>query len=354
MPPAPPAMPARQGHVVVVDDDRAVRRSLCKVLEAIGLEAHEAQTGAEAIRLLERADEVPLVVTDIYMPEMDGLALLQEISRRWPDTAVLMLTGVAEVSTAVEALQHGASDYLAKPILIEEFRTRVEKALEKRRLIIENRYLQHTYQQRLETRVRELARRNQEQFLGQIQMAVQMLEKKDQYTRGHSSRVSRYAVKTAVTLGLTGEWLDQIRLGGELHDIGKIGTRDQVLNKPGPLSAEEFDHIKLHVVEGEEILDPLRRDHPVVLEIVRSHHERLDGSGFPDRLRGEAIPMSARLVSVVDAFDAMTTNRSYRPSRSGDEAMDELVRCAGLQFDPDVVAAFRRSFPDLTRLPIAV
>jgi putative nucleotidyltransferase with HDIG domain len=344
----------KRGQVLVVDDDRAVRRSLAKVLETIGLTAHEAETGAEAMAMLDRFDDVPLVVTDIYMPEMDGLALLEQVLRRRPDTAVLVLTGVAEVSTAVEALQRGAYDYLAKPILIEEFKTRVEKALERRRLSIENRFLQQTYQQRLESQVRELARRNQEQFLGQIQMAVQMLEKKDQYTRGHSRRVSHYAVKTAVMMGLSGNWLDQIRLGGELHDIGKIGTRDLVLNKAGPLSPEEFDHIKLHVVEGEEILEPLRRDHPVVLEIVRSHHERMDGSGFPDGLTGDAIPVGARLVAVADAFDAMTTNRSYRPCRPVEDAMEELARCAGRQFDPDAVSAFRRSFPDLSRLPLAV
>ncbi len=181
-----------------------------------------------------------------------------------------------------------------------------------------------------------------------------MLEKKDIYTRGHSQRVSRYATKTAVMLGFTGQVLDQIRLGGDLHDIGKIGTRDAVLNKPGPLTHEEFEEIKKHVTEGVEILDPLRKDNPIVLEIVRHHHERMDGSGFPDGLRGEAIPMVARLVSVVDAFDAMTTNRAYRPSRRPDEAMVELQRCAGLQFDPDVVAAFQRAFSDVSKLPIEI
>ena len=190
--------------------------------------------------------------------------------------------------------------------------------------------------------------------MGQIQMAVRMLEKKDGYTRGHSQRVSRYAVKTATLMGFSGTVLDQIRLGGELHDIGKLGTRDAVLHKPGPLTPVEFEEIKRHVLEGEEILEPLRRDHPLVLQIVRSHHERLDGSGFPDGLKGGAIPVAARIVAVVDAFDAMTTHRAYRDPRTTQDAMEELVRFAGLQFDREVVLAFRRAFPDPEKLPILV
>jgi putative nucleotidyltransferase with HDIG domain len=190
--------------------------------------------------------------------------------------------------------------------------------------------------------------------LGQIQMAVRMLEKKDVYTRGHSRRVSRYAVNTAALLGFTGDLLDQIRLGGELHDIGKIGTRDSLLNKPGPLTESEFEEIKKHVTEGEDILASLRREHPLVLQIVRNHHERVDGSGFPDGLKAEAIPMVARVVSVADAFDAMTTNRSYRPLRTPLEALAELRLHVGIQFDIHVVAAFQLAFPDVGKLPITV
>lgn len=346
--------PAASNRAVVVDDDPQVRHTLARVLQAQGLDTLEAGNGREALALLEEHGEVPLVVSDIYMPEMDGISFLRELRRRWPDVAVIMLTGVAEVATAVECLQQGALDYFSKPVLIDEVRARVDNALEKRRLVLENRYLQQSYQDRLETSIRELDTRNKEQFVGQIQMAVRMLEKKDVYTRGHSQRVSTYAVRTAVMLGFTGEVLDQIRLGGELHDIGKIGTRDAVLHKPGPLTVAEFEEIKKHVIEGEEILEPLRREHPLVLQIVRHHHERVDGSGFPDGLRGESIPIVARLVAVVDAFDAMTTSRAYRESRDPDDAMNELQRFAGVQFDPDVVLAFQRAFPDASKLPISV
>jgi putative two-component system response regulator len=337
---------------LVVDDDPLVRHTLARILQAQGMAPVEVESAREALDLLQRHGAVPLVIADIYMPEMDGIELLREIRQRWPDTGVMMITGVAEVGTAVECLQAGALDYLAKPVQLEEVRARIHNALERHRLALENRYLQQSYQERLEAQLRELARRNKEMFLGQIQMAVHMLEKKDVYTRGHSRRVAVYAVKTAIQMGFTGEVLDQIRLGGELHDIGKIGTRDDVLNKPGPLTPGEFEEIKKHVVEGEEILEPLRREHPMVLDIVRSHHERLDGSGFPDRLMGDAIPLVARVVSVADAFDAMTTSRAYRPSRTATEAMNELQRCSGRHFDPVIVAAFLRAFPDVARLPL--
>ena len=354
----PPSAPSARRNdaplALVVDDDGEVRQTLARVLQSVGLSTIEARNGRDALALLEERGEVPLIVSDLHMPEMDGLTFLREVIRRWPNVAFIMLTGVAEVTTAVECLKHGAYDYLSKPFLIDEVRARVDNALEKRRLVLENRFLQLSYQERLQASIRELDQRNKEQFVGQIQMAVRMLEKKDVYTRGHSQRVSRYAVKTAVFLGFTGEILDQIRLGGELHDIGKIGTRDSVLQKPGPLTVSEFEEIKKHVTEGEEILQPLRREHPLVLQIVRNHHERMDGSGFPDGLVGDAIPMVARVVAVVDAFDAMTTNRSYRQPRPPVEALAELVKFSGVQFDTDVVNAFQKAFPDVEKLPISV
>jgi HD-GYP domain-containing protein (c-di-GMP phosphodiesterase class II) len=165
--------------------------------------------------------------------------------------------------------------------------------------------------------------------------------------------VSRYAVKTAVRLGYTADRLEHIRLGGELHDIGKIGTREDILNKPGPLTPEEFEHIKVHSTLGERILAPFLSESPMVLRIVRHHHERLDGGGFPDGLSGADIPHEARVVAVVDAFDAMTTNRAYRPSRTPADAVAELRQCAGTHFDREIVDAFLSAFRDFSSLPLS-
>jgi putative two-component system response regulator len=335
---------------LVVDDDVQVRRALARVIVSQGLACLEAGSGAEALELLAASGEVPVCISDIYMPEMDGVSFLREALKRYPDMAIIMLTGVAEVSTAVECLQLGALDYISKPVLIDEVRARVAKALEKRDLILQNRF----YQQNLEGRVRELDQRNKQSLINGVQTLVHALEAKDAYTSGHSARVSRYAVKTAVQLGYTGDRLEQLRLGGELHDVGKIGTREAVLNKPGPLTSEEFEHIKTHSALGERILAPFFSESRIVLGIVRSHHERMDGGGFPDGLSGDRIPFEARIVAVVDAFDARTTNRAYRTSRTPLEGLEELCRCAGSQFDPQIVEAFRAAFHDPSALPLHI
>jgi putative nucleotidyltransferase with HDIG domain len=234
--------------------------------------------------------------------------------------------------------------------MIEEVRARLDKALEKRDLILQNRF----YQQSLETRVRDLDKSNKQSVINGVQMLVHALEAKDAYTSGHSSRVSRYAMKAAVLLGFTDDALEHVRLGGELHDIGKIGTREDILNKPGPLTPDEFQHIKAHASLGERILTPFLGGSPIVLRIVRSHHERMDGSGFPDGLQGEQIPLEARIVAVVDAFDAMTTNRAYRQPRTPVEAIQELRRCAGVHFDGAVVDAFLRAYGDGPSVSVSV
>ncbi|HLS47867.1 MAG TPA: HD domain-containing phosphohydrolase [Gemmatimonadales bacterium] len=343
--PAPVSAAAR---CLLVDDDPQVRSALSRVIRSQGLECLEAGNGAEALAILAEQGEVPICITDIYMPELDGVSFLREVRQRYPDMAVLMLTGVAEVATAVECLQIGALDYIAKPVLLDEVRARVANALEKRDLVLQNR----NYQLTLESRVRELDRRNRESLINGVEMLVFALEAKDAYTSGHSLRVKEFAMRTAVQLGYSGEVLAQVELGSKLHDIGKIGIREAVLNKPGALSPEEFEHIKLHTILGERILQPFLSAQPVALRIVRHHHERWDGSGFPDAVAGEAIPAEARIVAVADAYDAMTTNRAYRPSRNGAAAVEELKQGAGSQFDPDVVAAFLRAHPDLATLPV--
>jgi putative two-component system response regulator len=322
---------------LVVDDEPRLRSALARVMEGDGFDCLQASSGAEALELLA-PHAVTIVLSDLRMPSMDGITLLREVRARHPDTAVVMVTAVADVDVAVNCLANGAIDYLMKPFDIDEVRMRVRQALEKRRLLLENR----GYQQGLEARVSAQARRLEEQFLATMQAFAHALEVKDRYTRGHSIRVSQYSVAIARAMRLDVEMVRQIEIGGHVHDIGKIGVREEVLNKPGPLTDEEYEHIMTHPMVGWRILSPVLADAPTALHIVRSHHERFDGRGVPDGLAGDAIPLEARIAAVADAFDAMTSGRAYR--RGGRlpraAALDEVQRCSGTQFDPAVVRDF--------------
>ncbi|HXE56855.1 MAG TPA: HD domain-containing phosphohydrolase [Gemmatimonadales bacterium] len=335
---------------LLVDDDPNDRFLVGRMLRKQGIEVVEAASGERAFDLLRHRGGIPLVISDMRMPGMSGLEFLERALREYPDTAVIMLTGLADTATAVRCLHAGAADYLLKPVMPDELRARVSRALEKRLLVLQNRF----YQRHLERRVAEQARRIEELFLEAVQMLARALEAKDAYTRGHSVRVSRYAAEIATELGVRSNAVEEIRIGGELHDIGKIGVREAVLDKPGRLTLEEYHQITEHPMLGERMLMPLARRSPAVLRIVRSHHERMDGRGFPDGLVGARIPFEARIVAVADAFDAMTSRRPYRPARPAAEALEELRRGAGSQFDPDVVAAFIARFEDPPHLfPVA-
>jgi putative two-component system response regulator len=326
-------------HCVVADDEAHLRRALVRLMQGEGFTCHEAPNGRVALELLEQVPAT-LVISDLHMPELDGMGLLREVRERLPDTAVIMITAVADVATAVSALAVGAMDYLTKPFHLDEVRARVRQALEKRRLILENR----SYQQRLEERVAEQSRRLESLFLASIQSLADALEVKDPYTHGHSLRVSNYSVAIGRAIGLRDEGIQQIEIGGRVHDIGKIGVRETVLNKPGPLTPDEYQHIMTHPTVGWRILSPLLHEMPMSLNIVRWHHERYDGSGSPDQLVSDAIPLEARIVAVADTFDAMTSIRPYRPGVPLDDTLAELRRCSGAQFDPVCVSAFLEAF----------
>jgi response regulator RpfG family c-di-GMP phosphodiesterase len=332
---------------LVVDDEPRLRRVLVRLLETEGFTCREAGSGVEALELLAAAP-AELVLSDLRMPQMDGVTLLREIVSRWPQTAVVMVTAVAEVESAVACLQLGALDYVAKPFHLDEVRARVTQALDKRRLLLENR----AYHQRLEERVEVQARRIEELFLEGVQALAEAQEAKDTYLRGHSLRVADYAVHVARVMQVGEDVIDAIALGGRLHDLGKIGVREEVLHKAGKLTDEEYRHIMEHPTIGAKILGPLLRDAPISLAIVRSHHERIDGRGLPDGLAGDAIPLPVRIVSVADAFDAMTSVRSYRPSLDVAHAFRELEEGKGRQWSADVVEAFHRAFPEAATLPI--
>ncbi|PYP78569.1 MAG: two-component system response regulator [Gemmatimonadetes bacterium] len=333
MPARHTSLPERR-QCLIVDDEPRLRQVLSHLMRNDGFTCLEAENGEQAVAILER-QPVMLVLSDLRMPRLDGLALLRQIRGRWPDTAVVMITAVADVEVAVSCLAVGAMDYLTKPFHLEEVRARVAQALEKRRLVLENR----GYQESLQDKVAAQGRRLEELFLASVQSLAEALEVKDPNTRGHSVRVSHYSAVIAKEMGLGGELLRRVELGGHVHDIGKIGVREDVLNKPGKLTHEEYRHVMTHPMVGWKILAPLLGEMPEALNIVRSHHERFDGRGIPDGLAGTEIPLEARIAAAADSFDAMTSDRPYRPGLSMDEALAEIARCSGTQFDPRVVDA---------------
>ena len=322
-------------HCIVADDEAHLRRVLVRLMQGEGFTCHEAANGRIALEILGSVPTT-LLLSDLHMPELDGMGLLREVRERQPDTAVIMITAVADVATAVSALSVGAMDYLTKPFHLDEVRARVRQALEKRRLILENR----GYQLGLEARVAAQAHRLEALFLASIQSLADALEVKDPYTHGHSLRVSDYSAAIAKTIGLSADAVRQIEIGGHVHDIGKIGVREAVLNKPGPLTDDEYRHIMTHPVVGWRILSGLLDDVPMALNVVRWHHERFDGTGVPDGLVADAIPIEARIAAVADTFDAMTSVRPYRPGVPLPDTLAELRRCSGAQFDPVCIAAF--------------
>ncbi len=327
-------MKGKQGVILLVDDEELIRRLLYKKLSAEGYRCEQAANAEQALEKLKE-DSIELVILDIKMPEKSGVELLPEIKAKYPDTAVIMATAVSDANVAINCMKAGAYDYVTKPFNLDEVSFSVERALEKRRLELEN----QDYQQHLEQRVEEQAQKIRTSFFNAVTALAYALEAKDIYTSGHSQRVTEVSVAIAKHLGLPKETIEKIRLAGLVHDIGKIGVREVVLNKPGSLSEEEYEHVRLHSETGEHILTPIVGDEEI-LKAVRHHHERYDGNGYPDGLKGEQIPLLARIIAVADTFDAMTSERPYRKALTEEAACAEVERGRGTQFDPKAADAF--------------
>ena len=349
--------------ILIVDDEEVVRKLLKRKLVGMGYQCREAGGAAQAMDELQ-AGAVALVLLDIKMPGKSGVQLLPEIKAAYPDTVVIMATAIADTDTAVHCMKHGAYDYVTKPFNLSGVVLSVERALERKRLELENRY----YQRHLEERVSQQAEKIRQSFLNSITALAYALEAKDRYTSGHSERVAALSVAIATELGLPPEEIEKIRLAGLLHDIGKIGVKEPVLNKPGGLTDDEFQYVKSHCELGERILAPIVEDKEILF-MVRHHHERYDGAGYPDGLPLTKMPLSADILAaegcpekvhegvegevslwcrgasvlaVADSFDAMTSERPYRRAMSDEIACAEIERGRGIQFTPVVVDAFLR------------
>ncbi|HJX38494.1 MAG TPA: HD domain-containing phosphohydrolase [Anaerolineae bacterium] len=327
--------------ILVVDDEKVVGAILERYLSQMGYTCVTALDGTEALEKL-KIHACALALCDVRMPGMDGIELLKRIKEYDESVAVIMVTAVDNREVAVEAMRAGAYDYLMKPFHFEEVLIGVQRALDNRRLLLERKEYQRDLERKVEERTRELAEKNDELqrlFISAIESIVLALQAKDEYTEGHSRRVSAHATAIARELSLSAGEVENIRLAALLHDIGKVGTKESILNKPGRLTDEEGDHVRSHPLVAASILEPIT---PLaeVIAYIKHVHEAYDGGGYPDGSTGDEIPLGARIVAVADVFDAMTSRRPYRPAIEENVVLDHLRSEAGKQFDPTVVKAF--------------
>lgn len=328
-------------RILIVDDDASVRDVISVLLQEEGYECRTASS-AEAALDIAAAEAPPLVISDMKMPGRDGVWLLEAFRERYPETAVIMLTGYGDTEAAVDCLRRGAVDYLLKPPKLTNLIRAIERALAKRRIELARKRYQKKLERKVRDRTGELrtALRNiQGTYQTTLLALVRALDAREHETSDHSQRVVKYTEVIAERLSLRGPELEEIGRGALLHDIGKIGVPDAVLLKPAKLTQEEWKEMRRHPDIGYDMIRSIEfLNTPAA--IVLSHQERFDGRGYPRGLRGEGIHIGARIFAVADTLDAMTSDRPYRKGTTFENAVDEIDRCAGSQFDPEVVRAF--------------
>jgi len=348
--------PVLEERILVVDDDESIREIITSMLSHAGFECRAVASGQEAIAALQSDGSYSLLLSDLAIEGMDGFGVLETVRRLQPQMPVVMVTAVHDISVALEAIRRGAYDYLLKPFEREQLIATVRRALENRRLKLEN----LAYQNKLEVLVSartELLQR----AMAELERAMKELERsyditlealgdaldlKDAETEGHSKRVTAFTMAIARAMELPHDDVRVIARGAFLHDVGKMAIPDAILRKPGRLTPEEQMRMREHAFLGYQMLRriPFLRE---AANIVHSHQERYDGSGYPRGLKGEQIPLGARIFAVADTFDAITSDRPYRAAQSISAARREIQKHAGLQFDPVVVETFMSISPEL-------
>jgi putative two-component system response regulator len=310
--------------ILVVEDNDALREGLRDILSSEGYTVITALDGLDALEQMKMITP-DIILSDIAMPRLDGYNFFQTVRSRpeWLTIPFMFLTARGEKQDIISGKNLGAEDYLVKPLTREELLTAVIARLSRSQ----------------ELRTAQLQRA----YESSLTMLANAIDVRDVYTRGHVERVTAYAMVIATEAGLSGRALGQLRFGAILHDIGKIITRETTLFKKAPLNDEEWDEIKIHPVTGAEMIKHIAFLAPAV-PVVRHHHERWDGAGYPDGLSGEAIPIGARIVAVADSFDSMTIHCPYRAALTLERAFQEIHDCTGTRYDPTLVAAFQRAW----------
>ncbi|MFO7637620.1 MAG: response regulator [Clostridia bacterium] len=318
-------------RIMIVDDEKSIRSTMCEYLKGKGYEVLEAENVPKALNLLKE-HPVDIVLTDIIMPGQSGLALLDAVNSMQKEVLVVIMTGDPSTDTAIAAIRSQAYDYLTKPVRFDELLQTMRKAskyiaLKKENLI---------YQKQLEDMVMLRTKSLRKAMLDITSVVAAMLDLRDPYTAGHQRRVGELAGNIGVEMGLSDETVEGLRVIGYIHDIGKIQVPSEILTKPTALSPPEYEIIKLHCLRGYEVLKDVDLPWPAA-EVIYQHHERLNGSGYPRGLKGDALLLETRILSVADVIEAMTTHRPYRAALSQDEALNEINHHSGILYDSQVV-----------------
>lgn len=323
-----------KAQILIVDDEVYIQEILKSTLEDSGYECVAVNSAESALEALA-SKNFDIALSDIRMPGKQGTELLQDIKKEFADVVVLMLTAIDNTGTAIESMRLGAYDYIVKPFNLDQVLISVNRALDKRRLENANREYQKYLHQIAEDRAAETRRL----FYSMTQVFVHLLDLKTPFNEGHSRRVAEKARYVARELRMTDDGVRKVYLAALLHDVGTILVEDMLLNKEGALTPEEMRRIQEKSSLADEVLRPILDDEEV-LKFIRHKRERYDGTGYPGGLKGNLIPLGARVIAVVEAFDAITSGRPYRLPRAPEEALLELKRCTPTQFDPQVVTVF--------------
>ena len=328
-------------NILVVDDEEAIREVVSTMLESKGYHCTAVSNGRAAQDFVKRATP-DLVLSDMIMPEMDGIKLLEWLRQYDPEIPVIMVTAIHDISTALEAIRRGAYDYILKPFEKDQLYLGVNRALQHRRLVAENRNYQRDLERQVEERTARLTialAQLEQSYDDTLEALGSALDLKDAETEGHCQRVTAFTISIAKAMPVPNAYLAVLARAAFLHDIGKMGIPDKILLKPGPLTDDEKVIMRKHCQIGYDMLIriPFLRD---AAEIVLAHQEFFDGTGYPRGLKGEEIPLGARIFAIADSMDAMLSDRPYRKALPMSYARQEIQRCAGTQFDPNVVKVF--------------
>jgi putative nucleotidyltransferase with HDIG domain len=337
----PARLPAGPPHILVVGDEAIDREILVRKLTSMSCECESCTDGHAALNLLADRN-FDLVLSDLVMPGMDCMTLLKRMLHLRPDTAMILVTAVADLATAVASLKEGVYDYIVKPFSLEEVAVAVTRALEKRRLVIENREYQRTLESQVAGRTQQLKEALDvvEQTYRSTLMALgTALDSREPDSNGHSLRVTLYTIRLAQELGIDDPQMRIIEQGALLHDIGKIGIPDKLLHKPEKLTEAEWVLMRRHPEIGYRILSGIKFLRGAA-QLVLQHQERYDGSGYPGGIRGNLITLGARIFAVADTLDGMTSQRPFQAAISFEEARDEIATLVGTQLDPEIVQVF--------------